>query len=256
MVISQNISLDYTKVRLENGTLSHGGSQQWFPKDEGFRDKAIHTGGCGLIAIFDFMLWYETHAAGSRKGPFSGLAGKSLMSGPVPDREAYMDGIRRLYRRYPSIPKLGTSALLLPVCLNIYLRSRRAKMRVSFLFRNTAGKRMRILEGSLLDGFPVIMDIGAKVNPFSKQKGVTFYKEQNGELKPGIPNVHRHFVTVTGMRYPEDATEPVYLEISSWGRKYFVNYDELCSYMTKSSMPWLTGFFFVKTERGTKPFEE
>ena len=255
MVISKDISVDYVQIRQGN-TFSHGGSQLWFPKDGTFKDAAIRTGGCGLIAILDFMLWYENRAGKGRKSLFSEPADVARKNGPVPDREAYMDGIRRLFRRYPSLPKLGTSSLFLPLFLNLYLLRNRAKIRVSFLFRNTADKRMRIIRNSLNDGFPVIMAIGARINPFSKMKGVTFYVEQNGTVRPGIPDVHRHFVTITGIRFPEDVTEPVYLEISSWGRKFFVNYDELCSYMTKSSMPWLTGFFFVKTERGSRPFPE
>ena len=98
------------------------------------------------------------------------------------------------------------------------------------------------------------MMIGARVLPFGKMKGVTFYTKENGRLKPAVTDVRRHYVTITGIDYPDDSTEPVYLEISSWGRKYFVNYEELCSYMTRKSMPWLTGFFYIKTERGTKPF--
>ena len=96
----------------------------------------------------------------------------------------------------------------------------------------------------------MIMMIGARVLPFGKMKGVTFYTKENGRLKPAVPDVRRHYVTITGISYPEDIDEPVCLEISSWGRKFYVNYDELCTYMTKKSMPWLTGFFYIRTERG------
>lgn len=253
MITSGNVSLDYIKVR--NGeTLSHGGSQLWFPKDGDLKDLSIHTGGCGLIAIFDFMLWYEERASQAGKRTFSGPAADVRKTGRIPDRSAYMDGIRALFRRYPVLPKLGSSSLLLPVYLNLFLLRNHANLRLSFLFRNTKEKRMRILQGSLEDGYPVILSLGARILPFGKLKGVTFYTYENGRLKPAVTDVRRHFVTVTGIRYPEDITEPVLLEISSWGRKYYINYEELTAYMTKSSLPWLTGFFYVKRARGKAPF--
>lgn len=248
MVISQDISLNYIKIR-QGDTCSHGGSQLWFPKDGDARDRSIHTGGCGLIAVCDFMLWYENYAAARGKGRFYGPVAKLRKNGPEPERQAYMDCIRKLFRYFPVLPKLGSSALFLPLFLNLYLLRNHASMRLSFLFRNTADKRMRIIRGSLKDGFPLIMMIGARVLPFSKMKGVTFYAQKEGRLKPAVTDVRRHYVTVTGIRFPDDVNEPIYLEISSWGRKLFVNYEELCTYMTRCSMPWLTGFFFIKTAR-------
>ena len=253
MIISQDVSIDYVHIRCGQ-QYSHGGSQLWFPKNESARDLSIHTGGCGLIAACDFMLWYENHAAsGSEKSRFYGPVAKLRKSNPEPDQAAYMDCIRQLYKYFPVLPKLGSSAFFLPLFLNLYLLRNRAHMRFSFLFNNTADKRMRIIRGSLQDGYPLIMMIGARVLPFSKMKGVTFYTENEGRLKPAVTDVRRHYVTVTGIRYPEDIDVPIYLEISSWGRKYYVNYEELCTYMTRRSMPWLTGFFYVKTERGQHP---
>ena len=252
MIISRDISIDYVKVR-QGDSFSHGGSQLWFPKDGSARDLSIHSGGCGLIAACDFMLWYENYAEKQGKTRFSGPVAKlrkeAQKDASGPEKEAYMDCIRQLFKRFPVLPKLGSSSLLLPLFLNLYLWKNHAHMRLSFLFNNTADKRMRIIRGSLQDGFPVIMMIGARVLPFNKMKGVTFYAENNGRLKPAVSDIRRHYVTITGIRYPEDMNAPVYLEISSWGRKYFVDYDELCTYMTKRSMPWLTGFFYIKTER-------
>ena len=228
MNVSESLSLyPYFQVRTETG-LSFGGSQTWFPAKSGFRERMLHMGGCGLVSACDFILY--------------GRSGHK----PV-DKERYMTFLRKMSRfRYPVFPKFGSLSFQQPIFINQYFRSEGRKERLHFLFLNTKKKRLAVIRDSLRNNHPVILVIGARVlQPFSK-KGVNFYKLYEGKLTLSAKDVSRHFVTVTGILCPADISEPLYLEISSWGQRFYVNYDELSEYIAHYSLPLISSIYYVK----------
>ena len=46
-------------------------------------------------------------------------------------------------------------------------------------------------------------------------------------------NIKSHYVTVTGM-LDDNIQGKIYLEISSWGKKFYIDFDEYCKFVEKN----------------------
>ena len=56
-----------------------------------------------------------------------------------------------------------------------------------------------------------------------------------------------HYVTVTGVEeYSTSDGTKIMLEISSWGRKYYVNYDEYLEYVRKNDNFYFSNILYIK----------
>ena len=76
----------------------------------------------------------------------------------------------------------------------------------------------------LTEDLPVILCIPMLLFEKDKKAGVSFYQEEGGKLKK-VCTVSAHYVMVTGIMQ-EQGSEETFLEISSWGKKYYVNWKE------------------------------
>ncbi len=228
MAVSETISLrPYLQIQ-DEASVSFGGNQCWFPLKKGFFDHIRNRGGCGLVSACDFIL-YE-------KKPKE----------PVP-KDEYMNYLRRMSRfRYPVFPRLGSFSFQQPMFVNYEFWKQGRPERLHFLFLNTKKRRLQVIEQSIRAGHPVILVIGTRIlQPFSK-KGVDFYRDNGQGLTLSSKDVIRHFVTITGIRYPLAIDEPLCLEIASWGNRYYIRYDELSRYISKYSSPLVSGIFYLK----------
>lgn len=235
-------------IKVENGKApSFGGSQTWFDKQGKHWDKWLHLSSCGLVAVSDFLIYF----CRNRSLRFKWLPASMWDEEAVLNKKEYMTFLRHvLHHGYPIIPRLGSVGPQVSLYLNHFFRKNRLPYRLGFLWKNTRKKRLRIIEASIKDGLPVILVIGAHfMKPFSKT-GVNFYRQlSDGTMKAAHKDVYRHFVTVTGIYNPPEADASLYLEISSWGQRLYVDYGELSDYITKQSLPLFSGIYFVKKER-------
>ncbi|GEM_PF-2121307 len=246
MIISKNQSIarNYVRVHTDDRT-SYGGNQGWFSKTEDKRAKLLAKGGCGLVACADLILY---HAAREKLNwedlPASFLADDAHRV----DREEYKQFLRRLNRiSYPILPFFGSFNWQVPICLNLFFRRHHADVRIRMLLRNDRKTRKAVISESLENGYPCILLIGPHFPGFRKKPGVTFYTmPAEGQMVPTCSDVLAHFVTVTGLYFPDDASAPMYLEISSWGNKYYIDSEELDRYIRKYSNPLFSSLFYVK----------
>ena len=229
-------------IRISDGNASSfGGSQTWFSLTKGSRDRLLHRGGCGLVAVGDLLLYLCRE---------KDLKDGSLPAGPfvVRDRSDYLAYLRRISRfRYPVFPYAGSFNLQIPLFVNAFLRKNHRPERLHFVFPNTAKKRNAMIEKSLRAGYPVILIMSAHLfRPFSK-KGVSFYRlNEDDSLNLSHRDVYKHFVTITGIRYSEsNGAAPLY-EISSWGGRYYIDSRELTRYINKESCPLTSGIFCLR----------
>ena len=91
---------------------------------------------------------------------------------------------------------------------------------------------------------PVILAIGPnRYNPFGK-KGISLYVDKDGELKSSIrENVHSHYVTVTGVCTIKGRE---YLVVSSWGKKYYIDYKEYRNYVNNVGDKFTSGILYIQ----------
>ena len=250
MLVTENVILnDYISVA-EGDRNSFGGSQTWFPVNQGRNLRTLNTGACGLIASTDFLMYFA-----KKNQTFVKMLPGAFISNPDKpvSKEEYMSMVRGLSRfSFPVFPRIGAFSFELSLLLNRYFRSTGRKERLHFQFLNTKKNRDNLIRKQLTAGYPVPLIIGQKLlNPFTK-KGVNFYTLKEGKPVLTAANVTRHFVNITGIYLPEDASLPLMYEISSWGKKYYIDVNELDHYISRISAPWLSSVYILNTVKRAK----
>jgi hypothetical protein len=76
------------------------------------------------------------------------------------------------------------------------------------------------------------------------KKGICFYVDKGGELvESNNKDVHSHYVVVTGV---EERDDREYIVVSSWGRKYYIDYKEYRSYVNKIGGRFTSSILYIK----------
>ena len=238
------LSLDpYLRIK-DNDRRSFGGSQTWFEKKDGFFDRTRHYGGCGLVAVSDFMLWYcLKNRLLPKHFPPSILNGGDY----VLEKGEYLEFLRYVSTHgYPILPKLGSFSFAMAAFVNRFLNSVESSKRIKFLWQNDPKKRLLLAEESIKNGYPVLLIIGPRVlSP--RKRGINFYRmSPDGKLHLSHRNVSGHFVMLTGICRYQDLKKPVLFEISSWGEKFYISSEEYTKYVHQCSMPAVCGMFTLQ----------
>lgn len=205
----------YFSIKLQNEQ-SFGGSQTWSSS------RMMRKYGCGVVGMADVLLYLGLHQTSCETDLLYGMLREDgLLS--YPRYERYLIKMRRRYLSI--IPGFGVPGFFLPVAMNHYFRHYRIDLRASWCIR--PGKILPRIEEMLRQDMPVILAIGPNF-PFvwGRQK-VTLYRKDNGEYLPAS-EIKAHFVVVTGMM-------DGYLQISSWGKEYYLSWAEYQRYMKKYS---------------------
>lgn len=239
----------YIQVQCAGGE-SFGGSQLWFEEKGSFPDRTRHMGGCGLVAVGDFILYYCMKKGidlRASKSPLFG--GEHFPALPTPEaplfnQAEYLSFLRHLSSHgYPILPKLGSFSFEMAAFLNLFLSSVGAKERVRFLWQNDPKKRLRLAEASIERGYPCPLIIGPHFLSPGK-RGVNFYRMQpDGKLILSHRNVRGHFVMLTGICRYDALNKPLLFEISSWGQRLYLSSEEYTAYIRKHSSPIVAGMF-------------
>ncbi|MBR6045069.1 MAG: hypothetical protein IKP47_05490 [Ruminococcus sp.] len=189
---------------------SYGGNQSWF-NDPG--DGAIAPLGCGLISCADILL-YKT--------------GRTDIS-----QEDYMAFVRSLNRGMLKVRrKLGVNGISMALGMRPRLKEHGLKYSVSWGF--SGGKLLERITSMIENDIPVCIAVGPVICKKENrgEYGVHFYTRLRSESYE-LPRWRRsgkvrdHYVTVTGVYTSPNAA---WLEISSWGEKYYISWDEYLAY--------------------------
>lgn len=214
---------EYIQIRRrESGILTYGGDQGFYAGGQtGSKEKRKESSGCGIIAFSDLLLYLA-----NRDNRFVTEWNKSYVN-RILEQEDYQKYYDSMYEFLGGIPmKGGISGVKLQMGFN------RLARRQSWQLRSKWGLSGRKLWGRLEEmlekDIPVILCIPMMLRKKDKGKDLSFYvKEETGYRK--VCAVSAHYVTVTGM-LREESGECTFLEISSWGKKYYIckeEYEEL-----------------------------
>ena len=236
-------------ISIPDGTrFSYGGNQQWFPKISFFgTDTRLARYGCGNIALCDLIL-YLTHKS-HLSTPETSLA--ESPHSPI-SKESYLAYARLMNRRYTyTIPFCGCTGFSLALSFNHFFIRRHLPFRAHYLWWNTKERMLSVIRDSLSKDLPVILAIGPNFPNFRGKHGIMFYTFDS-EKAPGKRNslhpsankqVHAHYVTITGLLYRSDS-QPI-LSISSWGKHYYISYQELRNYIRKYGLSLTSSLIYV-----------
>lgn len=209
----------YVRV-LGNDKASYGGNQGWF------ENKRIAQYGCGLIGVGDIMLY---------------LSGKSCL----PQKE-YLEYQMNLHHRLVPISMLirGTVGPALALAFNLWSMGKKQGYRACWCM---SVDKMHDRIAKMLDrNIPVLFSVGAAFPCFWSRKGVTLFQNggKNGELAlVTAGSVNKHYMVMTGLIHSTEYGE--LLRISSWGKEYYIQWEEYQNYARKKSMGLITNILYI-----------
>lgn len=185
-------------------------------------NKTMREVGCGVIAALDLLLYL----CRTREEASCAFFDEAAADGCI-DEEEYDALALSLSRRFfPIIPKLGVNGIMLAGGLNHFFR------RYALPYRASWGIGSRYIfteiEEMLAQDIPVILSVGPNFPLFWQEHKLSFYGQNpHGGLLPAC-SINSHYVTVTGI-------DEKYLQISSWGREYYIDRAEYLDYIRRHS---------------------
>ena len=213
---------------VQRGALrSCGGNQAWSEK------KNMQRCGCGVIASVDLLV-YLTRWHGIDAPPeLRALAAQDPIALADYDRFALA-----LSRRYlPLIHGHGINGVSLALGLDLYFLRHRLPYRARWGV--LPGHFWSALEKMLRADLPVILSVGPNFPLLWKKNMLCFYARlPDGSYRPAAHTL-AHYVSVTGL-------DERWLQISSWGREYYVNREEYGAYIAAHSSAIVSNILWVE----------
>ena len=221
----QKMSLTTLKKEYISVDGSFGGNQRWLRKDEAKAD-TLSDYGCGLISANDVLL----HISDRPNNP---------------SKEKYIAAVHDMNRRYFHVlPFLGISGILLSFYMRIYLfmHKKHFKTRYKVHWGVMPHNLLKRITEMLENDIPVVMSIGPGLLRGRKAE-LPLYKVIKEDFEK-VNSVKDHYVNVTGIYcYEKNITM---LEISSWGKKYYINYSEYRDYVRKHDKYLFSNILYIK----------
>lgn len=211
---------------------SFGGNQNWAT---GYMMRKY---GCGVVAMGDVLIYLGIHRLPCNTDLLYGMLREDGCLS-YPRYERYL---RKMNKRYLGIiPGFGVPNFQLARAMNRYFRHYRIDLRARWCL--SSGKMLERIQDSLSKDYPVILAIGQNI-PFWRKKKLTLYRQENGVYLPAT-ETKAHYVVVTGI-------ENGYLQISSWGKEYFISWKEYQEYGKKYSSFWASNICLIQEKKGKK----
>ena len=200
-----------------NGT-SFGGNQALFP--ERFMKKV----GCGVISASNLLIHLQKREQLSE--------------------QEYMEFAKNIWMRYlPVIPGFGMNGLTLMAGLNRYFGKYHLPYKA---FWGISGRKMLSRIDQMLDrDLPVILSVGPNFPNVFGKKTLNFYSKTTDGKFMQAAKTKAHYVTVTGR-------DGIYLQISSWGKEYYIDIGEYREYVRTYSSPLVSNIICIKSGKGIK----
>jgi hypothetical protein len=218
-----NLKNPYISVSGSNGN-TYGGNQQYC------KNKALKRCGCGLVAALDSLIYLGKY------NPSVYLPEYKALPLPIP-QEKYEQLLSSLCRAYlPVLYPFGMNGLGLAAGMNLFFFRHSVPLKARWGISSVQLKN-RITEMLSAD-IPVILAVGPNFPKFWQRKNASFRYSPVNDISPSV-GTRAHFVTVTGI-------DDSWLEISSWGHKYFLSFEELNRYSRECSNSLLCNILYIE----------
>ena len=196
-------------------------------------DKVLQSCGCGVVAALDMLLYLDRWHSDVHIPEFANLCASS----PLP-QTAYEQTLEKLRRAYfPLFSPFGMNGLALNLGMNLFFKRHALPYKARWSVPK-AELWQRI--GAMLErDLPVIMAVGPNFPRFWQKKGANFCRlSQEGRYVPSV-SARAHFVTATGL-------DDEWVELSSWGGRYYMGREEFARYTKECSNSLLCSILYIE----------
>lgn len=257
----------------------YGGSQMWFPADHwSSKNYILHNYGCGTIATADLFLYLALQNE-AMKSSETDIALNGSTQVNYENYDSYVRVINDQYTKTQRfIAVLGTK---IASAINSYSRDYGFGYRATWKLKLTYYDMLDIMEEMLSNDIPVILSIGPNTPNILGKKGISFYEireieyhdisDQNPDTEKALEDnkttvsqnpggvkkpyyykvvqqdVNSHYVTVTGI-IKDDVASRIMLRISSWGKQFYINYEEYRDYIDSYSGTFTSSIVQIKRD--------
>lgn len=241
---------NYVSVIKDSGTF-YGGSQMWFPEKSWYsKDYILRNYGCGTIATADMFLYL----AMQNEMMQTSITATALQNDKLVKYENYNQYVRQINNYYTNtrhiIAVLGPKVAS---AINSYSDDYGLSLKAAWRWKLTYYDMLDIIEEMLYMDIPIILSIGPNSPKLWGKRGVPFYERKEIDYHDSDDNsdvktkpyyyhavkqaVNSHYVVVTGI-IKDDIAGRIMLRISSWGKMYFINYEEYRDYIDTAGSTW------------------
>ena len=209
-MIMKTLKHPFLEIESRYGT-AYGGNQAWFPH------KFLRKSGCGVISAANVLLY--------KKGKCQ-----------VTEAE-YIDFAKNLWKYYfPVIPGFGMNGLTLVIGMNRYFLRKQLPYRACWKF--SGKKLLGRIDRMLAQDIPVILSVGPNFPQFWGKETLNLYRKTKDRSYVLSTKTNAHFVTVTGR-------EGRWLQISSWGKEFYISIKEYQEYVKKYSNSLVSNILYI-----------
>lgn len=235
----------YVRVQTQSG-VSFGGNQAWFRARLAKGGDTMAGFGCGSIAAADFMLYCAGFDPAMQTPAIKQLARNEDGSLTLESYVSFASGVFRRYAR--PIPYMGMTGLALARGLNRYFRDHAIERRAEWRLCMSADTMLERIGDMLARNLPVITVIPALTH-LGKSKTLAMKSSLVSPKTAGFRGVAYnkmagHLITVTALR--RGINDSPALEVSSWGRRYFIDYADYRRYINWSVGLITSSIIFIK----------
>ena len=242
--------MEYIMIRDEEEQ-SCGGNQLWLSESR------LSSYGCGVIAVSDIILYFFYHDSIMEElfCSFLSKQGINLSKNQhgILDKETYCHYIELMEMSYFPINPLvkGVTGIRLMKGFNQCAE----QFGIPYFATWAVPKKeiLTYLQGMLQAEMPVLLSIGPNAPSIWRDIKIPFYKkEAEGKYqKEGM--INSHYVTVVGVELSTD--EVPMLAVSSWGKKYYLNWQEYQDYVKKYSWTYFNNILLLQKKEFIKKQE-
>ncbi len=238
----RTIELKHSFIRIKDKEqVSFGGNQDWFPQ------KRLAYYGCGLVSVGDIILYL------TKNGKMVPQAiDKQVIGQEIIEQTEYLDYLRKLSQRffYISYCIRGITGPMLALGFN--LMSMMSKSPYRAVWGVPVSKIHRAVMKMLEKDIPVLFSVGANFPRIWRKEGITLYQKSvphPADEKTDAPvliccgSTHKHYMTITGIIQDERNGE--LLRISSWGKEYYVKWEEYETFIRQNSMAFFSNILYI-----------
>lgn len=213
------VKLQRKYVNVEE-TDSYGGSQNFFKTYKTLGSKGKVAGGCGVVALGDTIAY---------------LLNDTLFCS-VEEYCKYFNLISKRILYFST--RLGMSFIQMHLGAISLFKRYGIKHRLYWCF-NLKKLYPRVVS-MLENDIPAILCIPKILGNNKQKRGLALY---DPDTKSVLTTTYGHFVVVTGA-YSEE--EKIYFEISSWGKRYLIEYGEFVRFVRKTPIGLLGHMLYIK----------